>query len=362
MTMTTEHVASQPGREQRALNPYAPSWVDRMDDWFGTLPVPRWLIYLTLMATLVLVNTLFKWWDGVYPFGAFLPFHVVVTAYTAWYFALVSYLDHIALQAIERFRPAFRGDTANYETFKYRLTTMPALPTLLVSMAGALWGTMIVAGASQGIFLSDATMILRSPSSLWFEYFIAITVNIGLFIFVYHAVHQLRVVNTIHTSHTNVDLFQPGPLRAFSWLTAQIAACGILTAYVWFLSESDLTGNVVSVSVFVTLNILGVVTFIAPLFGIHRMLENEKATALCRASERLHIVLSDLHSHIDKRSYTELDPVNKAIVGIKEEIALLEKVATWPWKPETVRLLITAILLPIVLWLVIRALERLLNW
>lgn len=358
--MTTEHVASQPVHEQRALSLYAPSWVDRMDDWLGAFPVPRWFIYLALMATLVLVNAMFKWWDGVYPFGAFLPFHVVVTAYTVWYFALVSYLDRIALRAIERFRPAFRGDATTYETFKYQLTTMPALPTLLVSVAGALWGIMILAGASQGLFLSDAAMILRSPNSLWFEYCIAITVNIGLFVFVYHTVHQLRVVNTIHTSYTNVDLFQPGPLRAFSWLTAQTAACGILTAYVWFFSESDLTGNVVSVSVFVTLNTLGVVAFIAPLFGIHRMLENKKAAALCRASERLHIVLADLHSHIDGRSYTELDPVNKAIVGIKEEIALLEKVATWPWKPETVRLLITAILLPIVLWLVTRVLERLL--
>ena len=53
--------------------------------------------------------------------------------------------------------------------------------------------------------------------------------------------------------------------------------------------------------------------------------------------------------------------MSKAVAGIKDELALLERIPTWPWKPDTLRLLTTAIVLPIVLWLATRLLERLLG-
>ncbi|GIK71217.1 MAG: hypothetical protein BroJett021_02050 [Chloroflexota bacterium] len=293
--MTSEGAVEHAAISRQNLHRYAPSWVDRVDGWIGALPVPRWLVYLLLAVTLVVINAMFKWWDGVYPVGSFLPFHVLVTAYTVWYFALVSYLNWTASRAMERFRPAYRGDDATYTSLCYRLTTMPARPTLLVSLAGAVWGIFLLIGVTHGRFLSTSAMVLRSPHSIWFEYAIAIT------------------------------------------------------------------GNIASLSVFIVLIALGVITFVAPLIGVHRMLENEKNAALNKASARLHVVLDDLHQRIDQRDFGGLDALNKAMAGLKDELALLEKTPTWPWKPETLRLLSTAILLPILLWLMTRLLERVLN-
>jgi len=341
--------------------PYAPSWFDRLDAWLGTLSVPRWAIGVVLAVVLVLTNALFKWWDGVYPVGTFHPFHVVVVCYTVWYLAMVGYLDWVAGRSMVRFRPAFRGDDRTFDDLAYRLTTMPARPAAVVSLAGAAFGLFVALGVQRGYFISPAAQLMRSPSSLWFDYLIAIVVNMGLFVFVYHTVHQLRVVNAIHGKHAQVDLFLPGPLRAFSTLTAQTAICGVLTAYVWFATETNFTGNPVSLSVFVVLVVLAAITFVAPLLGVHRMLEQEKGTALAAAGQRLHIVLGELHECIDRRAYAEVDALAKAVAGVKDEVAMLERIPTWPWKPDTPRLVTTAIVLPIVLWLVTRLLERVLG-
>jgi hypothetical protein len=39
----------------------------------------------------------------------------------------------------------------------------------------------------------------------------------------------------------------------------------------------------------------------------------------------------------------------------------LERIPTWPWRPETLRLLITALVLPLGLWLAQFILQRLLG-
>lgn len=359
--MASDQLAGESGTGRPVRLPYAPSWFDRLDGWLGTLPVPRWVIGVALAALLVFANAIFKWWDGVYPVGTLLPFHVVVVSYTVWYFAMVAYLDWVAARAMERFRPAFRGDYAAFADLAYRLTTLPARPTLFVSLAGALFGLFVALGVERGFFISPAALLMRSPSSIWFDYLIAIVVNTGLYVFVYHSVHQLRVVTTLYARHTQVDLFQPGAVRAFSALTAQTAIAGVLTAYVWFATEANFTGNPVSFSVFLILLLLAGVTFVAPLLGVHRMLEQEKGAAFADASRRLRAVFAELHECIDRRAYAEYDAMSKAVTAMKEELALLEKIPTWPWKPDTLRLLLTAILLPILLWLVTRVLERLLN-
>lgn len=359
--MTSDQRVGDLEPDHPLMTPYAPSWFDRLDAWLTTLPTPRWLVGVTLAVLLVLVNALFKWWDGVYPVGTFHPFHVVVISYTIWYFAMVSYLDWVAARAMERFRPAFRGDERTFADLTYRLTTMPARPAALASLAGAVFGLLVALGVQRGLFISPAALLMRSPSSLWFDFLVAIVVNMGLYVFIYHTVHQLRVVNTIYGHHAQVDLFLPGPLRAFSTLTAQTAAAGVLTAYVWFATETNFTENPVSLSVFVVLVLLAGVTFAAPLWGVHRMLESAQHTAQAAAGQRLHRALGDLHECIDRRTYGEADALAKAVAGIKDELALLERIPTWPWQPDTPRLLSTAILLPIVLWLATRLLERLLG-
>jgi hypothetical protein len=44
--------------------------------------------------------------------------------------------------------------------------------------------------------------------------------------------------------------------------------------------------------------------------------------------------------------------LNMTIAGLEMEQNALNRIPTWPWEPETVRLLVTALLLPLGLWIV----------
>ena len=60
--------------------------------------------------------------------------------------ALIHYLDSVAHRALKTFRPALHIDEAHYLALDYRLTTLPARPTLLASLLGVLFAVCALAG------------------------------------------------------------------------------------------------------------------------------------------------------------------------------------------------------------------------
>ena len=56
-----------------------------------------------------------------------------------------------------------------------------------------------------------------------------------------------------------------------------------------------------------------------------------------------------------------MDPLHKALDAFQAEHAEISKVPTWPWAAGTLRNLVGAVLLPVLLWLVQFGLGRLLG-
>jgi hypothetical protein len=54
-----------------------------------------------------------------------------------------------------------------------------------------------------------------------------------------------------------------------------------------------------------------------------------------------------------------MDALNHATEALVRERDVLDKIPTWPWQPDTIRWLGTALLLPIIVWTITRVLERL---
>ena len=52
------------------------------------------------------------------------------------------------------------------------------------------------------------------------------------------------------------------------------------------------------------------------------------------------------------------DARNKVISSLMTERDMVSHLPTWPWQPSTVGTLATAMVLPLVLWLMTRILER----
>ena len=70
-------------------------------------------------------------------------------------------------------------------------------------------------------------------------------------------------------------------------------------------------------------------------------------------------VTEDLHRRTNAHDYSEMANMNDAMDSLTKEQSAVDKVSTWPWEPEVVRAVATALLLPVVIWVITRMLERL---
>ena len=353
----TSAATLSPGQVAR---PYHPSWVDRLTDWIDRLPGPAWLYYAGLSVALILIRAAAAWSDGSYVFGDFFLRHVLDAASVLYFLFVLHYLDNLAGTALSDFRPVLKSDDAGYENLRYQLTTMPARPVLVWSVFG------LVFGLAQPLMVTESQIqefkLYTSPAATVFD-----LVTSGLAwminaIFAYHTIHQLRLVSRIYTKHTNVNIFETGPLYTLSRVTALTAIAILLIAYLYSAVSGgwkiETAGDAMVAGSF---NLGGLATFIWPLWGAHRLLQHEKTQRKRAVAQRMEAITDELHSRLDRRDLKEIDRLKDGLDSLVVERNVLDKVSTWPWEPETARAVVTAVLLPMIVWVVTRILERFLG-
>jgi hypothetical protein len=177
--------------------------------------------------------------------------------------------------------------------------------------------------------------------------------------FVYHTIHQLRLINHIYTQHTRVNVFRTRLLYAFSGTTAVTAVSLTIPSYTWLAINQSLR-DPTALGITVPVTALALVAFIWPQLGARRLLAQEKWLMLDDLSLRFEALIVELRQRVDSRNLEGIDDLKKLIAALEIEEEALNNVSTWPWQPETVRYLMTALLLPLVLWLAQFFLQRVL--
>ena len=82
---------------------------------------------------------------------------------------------------------------------------------------------------------------------------------------------------------------------------------------------------------------------------------------LDEANQRFEAAIVELHRRVDEGQLEGMLDLNQAISALEVEQKTLERIPTWPWQPDTARWLITALLLPMVLWVIQFVLQRVMN-
>ncbi|RIK54125.1 MAG: hypothetical protein DCC57_07225 [Chloroflexi bacterium] len=337
--------------------PYAPSWVDRLTDWLERLPGSVWGFYLAAALLLNLLNASLEWRIGSYPVGTFDPAHLVTAGSCVGYLALIHYLDRAAGRALVKYQPAFDSERGNPDELRYRLTTMPARSVRRVTAAGILYGLGVGYTIDRGWVLPNV-VAFEAPTTAWLDWLVIVSANVMMMLFIYHTIHQLRIINHVYTTCTHIDIFHLTPLYAFAGLAARTALGWLATAYIWLIAmppgapDSLLLANTLVVA------LLGLVAFIWPLVGIHRLLEEEKTRHQVAVRRRVQAAMEEMHRRVDVRRFDETVPITELLTGLKQEMDILDQIPTWPWQPELFRTVLTAVLLPILLWFITRAIER----
>jgi hypothetical protein len=343
-----------------APRPHAPSWVDRFVAGVDRLPGPSWAFYVGLWLFLIVILTTAVWLEGAVLIGPILPIALFMPSMVTLLLAMLHTLGNRAGKALETLRPVLNASEEEHSRLRYRLTTRPARPMLAASLA--LVGLIAVVEASTWppTFL---VVVVPPPVSagLFYAVYLIGWWNFGALL--YHAVHQLRLINQIYTGHTRINLFRQRPLYAFSSLVALTVVSLAIPTYGWTAMvppESDALSIGISAGIVALITALAVAAFVWPLLGIHRLLSEEKGRLLDECSLRLEATIAELHQRLDLGSLEGMDGLNDAMASLEIEQTALDRIPTWPWQPETVRLLITALAFPLGLWVIQYVLQLLL--
>jgi hypothetical protein len=337
--------------------PYAPSWIDRFNAWVGRLPGPSWSYYLGLGLVLLFVQAIVLWIEGAFPIGTVHPVHGFLAVAIPYLLALFHYLDERSGAALATLRPALKASEEEYQKMHYQLTTLPAGSTLLASLA-VLTIVFLTELTGEPYRLEALDTFPISANLLRFFYLIIWWVFAAL---LYHTVHQLRLINRIYTKHTHINLFRMKPLYAFANLTAFTAGSLTIMPYGFLIVNQIERIDPVSLVLVLIIQFVAVVAFIWPQLGIHRLQAAEKERLLDEANQRFEAAIVELHQRMDNRKLEGMTDLNMAIASLKIELNALKRISTWPWEPETIRVLITALALPLGLWGIQFFLQRVLG-
>jgi hypothetical protein len=335
--------------------PYAPSWVNTLNDWFERLPGPTWLAYPAAMAAGVGLSFSVPFLDPTTP--AIDPFQIVY--YGALPFAvmwLIADLDRTASRALATLRPLLSLSDEEIAQARLTLSRVPARPALAVTIASALITAIGYVLDPVGAGIVGYSAVGLAFRGVWESLVAAI-----FLILLYHTVRQLRLIGRLHESLGAIDLFDQARLYALSSVTSTTAiGLVLLLAPSVFLipSGAGSTFLLISLAWYGVALAIAVGAFFLPLRGVHGRLAAEKAELAGAVGRRISGALEAIHRAVDAGDAAGVAEGHQSLSALTAERDLVARIPTWPWSPAALTRFLSAVLLPIGLWLITRVLER----
>jgi hypothetical protein len=353
-------VAAAPSRSIDAMAPGGNgSFIDRLIRGIANLPFGGWWIYALLLIGAGTWATVVRWATGAAPVGEVDLATVTWAFYLPYWLAMIHFLDKSAEQALVTFSPALGGSDAKLAFWRRELTSLPRRPVAAAALVGAVFGALLVAGTPPSIYLLLTSSLLESQLLLGWLIVLSFT---GFAIVLYHTWHQLKAVRGIHAAAMEIDLFRSTPLFAFSRLTALTGIAYLLMLVYSLTVNGDFTKAAgPAVLQYLTSIVPAVACFVVPLMGMHGRLAAAKSELLAESDTRIEAVKTDLYRRIDRSELSGAGDFRDALEGLTLVRDLIVRLPTWPWSPQLLGGFVTALLLPIAIWFITRALGSVLN-
>lgn len=338
-----------------AVRPYAPSWLNVIIRWIERAPVPPWVTYLILGFAVAALSVGQGWLAGIAEVGQISLVQVGWGVVTVGFLAIVHLFEWIAQWAFDTVRPETDLAEEAAARFRYELAIFPAVPGLIVLIAAfplTLVGYVTDPVASGIVGYPPIALAVRAAYEAFFT---AI-----LLILLCQAIRQLRLVRTILDHVTRIDLFHPRPLYAFSRLTSGIGVSliAVVVAGTILAPSPTQATNLYYAAWYIGFVGFAGVIFVVPLLGLHGRLADEKERLQLEADERLKGILSELNQDAGRLELARADGLNKTLSSLLQQREVLARLPTWPWSTTTLRAFVSAIMLPLALFLVQRILGQ----
>jgi hypothetical protein len=260
----------------------------------------------------------------------------------------------VVARTLSDFWPATGWPAEQQTAWRYRVVTMPAgidLPCLAI---GALISTVSLVSApveALGVAGGDlrvAALALLPMALLGYSV---------LAMSVVYTVHGLRLVTRLHREAGAINPFDRTAVNAFSRLTAMVGLAYVAAGYYSMtVNGAFQIGNLASILALACSIVAGIVFFVVPLWGIHERLLREKSRLLLEAETQADAVSAELYRRIDAREFETAKSLADALAGVAANRERIAQLPTWPWPPELLRGFVSALLLPVAVYLLTRLL------
>lgn len=333
---------------EKSVLPYEPSWIDRIHQVVSNVGIPFLLFYIIVWLVFLSLLTLLRWRDQVVPAGHLGTTDIIMSGTGIFFVALIHYLDQWAGRKLERFRHVIDMAEEDFKELHYRLSTLPARPTLIASLVTLGFGVLTYALVPESYAFLNINFSAPSSALQLINFFLSWFTFGAL---CYHAYHQLRLGSLATANYLQINLFNLNPVYTFAGLTLRSALGWLVMAYAWALSTPNLVHNVIIIATILFMQVVAILTFVLPLLGAHDRIVQKKTELLDDISVRMEKAVNEM-SHVgddfEKERLSKLSELLTALTLAEERI---RKISTWPWRAGALNSLVTAILLPNVIWL-----------
>lgn len=350
-----DDLVEPPARGAPVDAPHPGSPVDRLIDLVRRYTVPAWAIYGAVAAALVALEVAVTWLDGTFP-SRFGLIHLLLPVLAMFTLPALHFFDALAARALAAARPVLTVDERGYEDLRSRLTTRPAGGTVLAAAAGllALAGLTLVQPADT----NEVLQIMVTPLATVVEWVFQFFVWVGVGVVSFDIARKLLLVNEIYTRHVRISVLSPGPLYAFSRLTAAMVIVTLAVVAIASIALRELAGTIQWAIAAGAPSALAAVAFVAPLWGAHRLMAQEKTRELDAIGARVAKTIGSLRERVDEGDLAGMSDLKDALDGLLIARKELASISTWPWQRETLGGVMTAVIAPLAIGLLTQVLER----
>ena len=333
---------------------YRPGAVSRFLAWIDTLPGHGWWIFPALGVLLFAWAHGILWATGRRPAGTIEPVITVGVAYGPYSLAVLALVNRVARRSLAAFWPATGLPDSERATWAYQFVNSPG---------GYGWVSIFVGvPLALGSFLSAPASVLGAESgraALFIAYLPSLLFGYSMLpAAVFATVRELRLVARIHREATAIDPFDREPVYAFSRLTVLTGLAYVLVGYYTVsVNGAFQVGNVVSLTAVGLSVVVGVAAFVLPLWGIHDRLVFEKGHLLRQVEGRLNRLGTEMYRRIDAGEFDSTKVISDSLAGVTALRERIARLPTWPWPPQLLRGFVSALLLPVVVYLLTRVIS-----
>lgn len=325
--------------------------------WQLAMPVRVWLLIGGLLVFQVAWAHVVLWASGRLALGSLDTAAIVLAVYGPFALAALAIATRVARGALASFWPATGWPDAERSDWARRFTHGPANYEWAALVVGVVGGLMALA-ASPASVLGEP----EGRGAVFIAYAPAFFLGYGLLApALVITLRWLGLVARIHREAAAIDPFDRAPIYAFSRLTVLAGLSYVVAAYYSFtVNGAFQAGNVPSLAFLAAATLFGIAAFVAPLWGIHDRLVRIKDGLLLDVERQVSSVAAELYGRIDAGDFAAAPALNDTLTGLNTLRDRVTHLPTWPWPPQLLRGFVSALLLPIVVFVASRLIDTLL--